>query len=138
MALKEGALRDMRDYKIFAVDFDGTLAVNEFPDIGRPNKDLIKYLIKRKKAGDKIILWTCRVDHWLQEAVDWCKAQGLEFDEVNNNLPEKIEKWGNDTRKIYADIYIDDKAVVPQMYTQPYGVKPGTENFMQSWLQSAT
>lgn len=102
-----------REYKIIAVDFDGTLCENRFPEIGKPNFVLIEGLRELRKAGNKIILWTCRVDHWLEEAVGWCKALGLEFDEVNNNLPEKIEKWGNDTRKIYADIYIDDKAMEP-------------------------
>lgn len=35
--------------------------------------------------------------------------QGLVFDVVNEPLPEQIKRWGNDTRKIYADYYIDDK-----------------------------
>lgn len=35
--------------------------------------------------------------------------QGLVFDAVNEPLPEQIKRWGNDTRKIYADYYIDDK-----------------------------
>ena len=81
-----------REYKIIAVDFDGTLCENRFPEIGKPNFVLIEGLKALRKAGNKIILWTCRVDHWLEEAVGWCKALGLEFDEVNNNLPEKIEK----------------------------------------------
>ena len=110
---REGSDMSEREYKIIAVDFDGTLCENRFPEIGKPNFVLIEGLRELRRAGNKIILWTCRVDHWLEEAVGWCKALGLEFDEVNNNLPEKIEKWGNDTRKIYADIYIDDKAMEP-------------------------
>ena len=102
-----------RGYTSYAVDFDGTLCKNKFPEIGEPNYILIEMLKELRKQGNKIILWTCRVDHWLEEAVGWCKALGLEFDEVNNNLPEKIEKWGNDTRKIYADFYLDDKAIQP-------------------------
>ena len=102
-----------RDYQIYAVDFDGTLCVNKFPEIGKPNFILIEILKELRKQGNKIILYTCRVDHWLEEAVGWCKDHGLEFDAVNANIPEKIEKWGNDTRKIYADYYIDDKAVQP-------------------------
>lgn len=42
-------------------------------------------------------------------AVEWCRLQGLVFDAVNEPLPEQIKRWGNDTRKIYADYYIDDK-----------------------------
>jgi Predicted hydrolases of the HAD superfamily len=100
-----------RDYKIIAVDFDGTLCTDEFPKIGNPNRSLINLLISRKEAGDKVILWTCRVGERLQEAVSWCSQSGLEFDTVNENLPEVIERFGQDTRKIHADIYIDDKAV---------------------------
>lgn len=119
-----------RDYEIYAVDFDGTLAVNKFPEIGEPNKALIDFLKERREAGDKVILYTCRVMHWLKEAVDWCKEQGLEFDAINANIPEKIKEWGNDTRKIYADYYIDDKAITPQMITQPCGLRPGEKDFI--------
>lgn len=99
-----------RNYKIYAVDFDGTLCKDAFPEIGEANYPLINYLIERRQAGDKVILWTCRVRGWLDEAIKWAKSLGLEFDVVNSNLSEQIEKWGNDTRKIYADYYIDDKA----------------------------
>lgn len=109
-----------RGYTIYAVDFDGTLCESVFPDIGAPNMELINHLIKRRKQGNKIILWTCRVNECLQEAVDWCNQFGLEFDAVNENLPEKIEQWGGDTRKIFADVYIDDKAVNKPKYCIPY------------------
>ena len=46
--------------KIIAVDFDGTLCENRYPEIGKPNEKVINYLIKRQKEGDKLILWTCR------------------------------------------------------------------------------
>lgn len=109
-----------RNYTIYAVDFDGTLCVNKFPEIGAPNKALIEHLIKSKEKGNKLILWTCRVAEKLQEAVDWCKAQGLEFDTVNENLPEIIVKFGRNNRKVFADVYIDDKAVNKQKYHIPY------------------
>ena len=43
----------------------------------------------------------------------WCKEHGLEFDYINENVPENVEKWGNDSRKIFAHEYIDDKATNP-------------------------
>lgn len=46
-----------------------------------------------------------------EAAVEWCHGQGLEFDAVNEPLPEQVARWGNDTRKVYADFYIDDKAM---------------------------
>lgn len=62
-----------------------------------------------KAQGHKIILWTSRAGADLENAVEWCRVQGLVFDAVNEPLPEQIKRWGNDTRKIYADYYIDDK-----------------------------
>lgn len=90
-----------RKYTIFTTDFDGTLCESVFPGIGSPNMALINHLTKRRKQGNKIILWTCRCGERLQDAVDWCKMYGLEFDAVNENLPEMIEKYGNDSRKIF-------------------------------------
>lgn len=109
-----------RKYTIYAVDFDGTLAESIFPGIGSPNMALINHLIKRRKRGNKVILWTCRCGERLQEAVEWCKQYGLEFDAVNENLPEMIEWCGNDCRKVAVDVYIDDKAVNKPKYHVPY------------------
>jgi hypothetical protein len=100
-----------RPYKILAVDFDGCLCTNAWPEIGEPNTKLIYRLKFRRAHGDKLILWTCREGESLAKAVEWCKIQGLEFDAVNENLPEMIEMYGNDCRKIGADVYLDDKAM---------------------------
>lgn len=100
-----------RDYQILAVDFDGCLCESKWPEIGAPNTRLIERLKRRVKQGDKLILWTCREGKQLDEAVEWCKAHGLEFDAVNVNLPEMNALYGNDSRKIGADYYIDDKAM---------------------------
>lgn len=94
--------------KIIAVDFDGTLCSNAYPYIGFGNWLLIDYLKAQKKQGAKIILWTCRIGERLNEAVAWCKDAGLIFDAINENLPEIIEAFGSDTRKIFANEYIDD------------------------------
>lgn len=109
-----------RKYTIYAVDFDGTLCESVFPGIGKPNMALISHLIKRRKQGNKVILWTCRVGDRLEEAVRWCKERGLEFDAINDNLSEMVEKWGNQSRKVFADVYIDDKAVNKPKYCIPY------------------
>lgn len=94
---------------IMAVDFDGTLCENKWPDIGKPNTKLIEALQMCKGVGCKLILWTCRHGRELKKIVKWCKEQGLVFDAVNRNLPEVIEYFGSDTRKIFAHRYIDDK-----------------------------
>lgn len=94
---------------IIAVDFDGTLCENKYPKIGEANKELIDYLKKRQENGEKLILWTARNEEQTQQAVKWCKEQGLIFDAVNENLPEIIEAFGGDSRKIFANEYIDDR-----------------------------
>ena len=55
--------------KIIAVDFDGTLCENKWPEIGEANEDMIYYLRKRQAEGDKLILWTCRVGDMLRKAM---------------------------------------------------------------------
>jgi hypothetical protein len=96
--------------KIIAVDFDGTLCSNCYPHIGFPNHMVINYLRAQKRHGAKLILWTCRSGELLESAVSWCKYHELTFDAVNENLPEIIEAFGSDTRKIFANEYIDDLA----------------------------
>ena len=94
---------------IYAIDFDNTLAVTRFPEIIGPNKKMIAFTKAVKAQGHKIILWTSRAGEDLENAVAWCHEQGIQFDAVNGPLPEQIKRWGNDTRKIYADFYIDDR-----------------------------
>ena len=95
--------------KVIAVDFDGTLCENEWPGIGAANQDLIEYLQNQQDRGVKLILWTCRSGVRLDEAITWCEQHYLRFDAVNENLPELIERFGEDTRKIFADESIDDR-----------------------------
>ena len=103
------------NYNIIAVDFDGTLCAECFPYIGEPNLPLICALLEQKRLGKKLILWTCRCGDRLSEAVEWCAHQGLTFDAVNENLPEIIALYGSDSRKITADLYIDDKSALPAL-----------------------
>ena len=103
---------DKKRPKIIAVDFDGTLCENRWPEIGAENTPIIKELIQHREDGDKLILYTCRTGNLLDAAVLWCKARGLEFDALNENLPEQIWDFGGDCRKIYADEYWDDKSVI--------------------------
>ena len=100
--------------KVIAVDFDGTLSFGQWPEVGPPNDKLVRFLQDRQGLGDKLILWTCRVGKELTMAVEWCKQQGLTFDAVNDNLPEVIDLYGSNSRKVSCDYYIDDKAILAQ------------------------
>ena len=99
------------DYtEVYAVDFDRTLNLaQKYPELGKPNMKLIEILIGCRAAGDKVILWTCREGQLLADAVKYCRKYGLEFDAINDNIQENKERWGNNTRKIFADFYIDDR-----------------------------
>lgn len=110
------------NFKIIAVDFDGTLCENKYPDIGEANIELMKYLInERYNKGTKVVLWTCRAGRKLKEAIRWCKKQGLCFDAVNNNIREATKMFGKNTRKIFAHEYIDDRA--SKKFKLPYKSK---------------
>ncbi|MBR0410288.1 MAG: hypothetical protein IJI25_04685 [Eubacterium sp.] len=98
---------------ILAVDFDGTLSFGEWPATGPANEELISFLLWRQEEGDRLILWTCRAGEALEAAVEWCRRQGLVFDAVNDNLPEIVDQYGENSRKITSDYYIDDRAVKP-------------------------
>lgn len=99
--------------KIIAVDFDGTLCEDKFPAIGEPRTDVIESLLKEQQAGASLILWTCRRGEDLTAAVYWCASHGLKFEAINENLFSNVAQFGGDTRKVYADEYWDDKAVLP-------------------------
>lgn len=96
-------------YKIIGVDFDGTLSIGGiYPGIGKPNKELIEYVLEQQKQGAYLILITMREGKPLDKAVEWCKKQGIEFDAVNDNLDFMKMFFKNNPRKIYCSEYIDD------------------------------
>lgn len=96
---------------VIAVDFDGTITEeNSYPNIGIIIISFVEWLKERQKLGDKLILWTCRTGDLLLDAIRVCKDHRLIFDAINENLCEKYADK-NVSRKIIADLYIDDRAV---------------------------
>jgi hydroxymethylpyrimidine pyrophosphatase-like HAD family hydrolase len=94
-----------------AVDFDGTIVEHKYPKIGKLMPFAIETLIELQKQGYQLILWTYRAGKYLDEAVEFCKERGLEFYAVNKNNPDEILDETNTSRKIYADLYIDDRNI---------------------------
>jgi molybdenum cofactor biosynthesis enzyme MoaA len=101
---------------VIAVDFDGTLCEHKFPNIGEIkeiHQKVIEHIREAKQHGAEIILWTCREDlaerKYLTEAVEWCKENNIPIDYVNEYHMRGFAGFA--TRKVCADIYIDDKAV---------------------------
>ena len=97
---------------IIAVDFDGVLCEDEFPGIGQPRCAMIAMIKRLINMKHEVILWTSRTDAELEAAKQWCLNWGLDFASINENAPSNIEKYKskypNGTRKVYADVYIDD------------------------------
>lgn len=109
---------------IIGLDFDGTCACHEFPEIGQEVPYCIDVLKKMQAAGAKIVLNTMRSDmperKYLTEAVEWLKERGIELYGVNNNPDQN--SWTS-SPKVYANIYIDDAALgapvcIPEGFTQ--------------------
>ena len=96
--------------KIIAVDFDGTIVEHKYPEIGPEMLFAFSTLRELKKKGHRLILWTYRDGPLLDEAVQYCLKNGIEFYAVNENYPGET-KEDQGSRKIYADIYIDDRNI---------------------------
>ena len=104
-------------YPYVAVNFDGTLCENAFPEIGEPKERCIEYVKRLAEKGSKIILHTCRENgtrKLLDEAVTFCNEHGIPLYAVNENPDNQHDEYGlriEKRRNPYADLYIDDKAV---------------------------
>lgn len=94
---------------IIAIDFDGTIVEHRYPKIGEEipfATQTLKMLIAEKH---QLILWTVREGELLKEALDWCKERGVEFYAVNRDYPEELDSHNGFSRKVKADIFIDDR-----------------------------
>lgn len=93
-----------------AVDFDGTIVEHTYPKIGKDLLFAFETLKELQKQDHQLILWTYRSGKELDEAVEYCKSKGIEFYAINCSYPGEVY---NDSlsRKIDADIYIDDRNI---------------------------
>lgn len=94
-----------------AIDFDGTIVENRYPEIGTEMPFATDTLKMLQHDKHKLILWTVREGDLLDEAVEWCKKRGVEFYAVNKDYPEEQSNHANYSRKIKADLFIDDRNV---------------------------
>jgi hypothetical protein len=94
-----------------AVDFDGTIVEHKYPEIGKEILFAFDTLRALQKQKHQLILWTYRTGKELQEAVEFCRQNGIEFYAVNKSYPEEEFDEYLSSRKIEADIFIDDRNV---------------------------
>ncbi len=94
---------------VIAVDFDGTIVEDRYPRIGKPKRFAFETLRELQRRGHLLILWTYRTGKLLEEAVEFCRKNGVEFYAVNANSPDEEFDPQTVSRKILADVYIDDR-----------------------------
>ena len=114
----------MSDKLYVAVDFDGTIATHEYPEIGTPVPYALETLKELNELGHKIILLTMRGHKpyiqkltneageiieikrdTLQEAIDYLTVNGVKLYAVNEN---PTQKYWTSSQKVYANIFVDD------------------------------
>ncbi len=96
--------------KVIAIDFDGTIVEHKYPAIGKEMLFAFATIKELQKKGHKLILWTIRTGDMLEEAVEFCRKNGVEFYAVNKNYPEE-ELTQTTSRKLNADVFIDDRSL---------------------------
>lgn len=111
---------------IIAVDFDGVLCESKFPEIGPPRYKVISLVRELIDQGHEVVLWTTRNGAELEAAVKWCHDRGLHFCAINEPAPSNAAEYAKvypiQSRKIYADVYIDDhnlECIYYDIITQP-------------------
>lgn len=99
----------MQNSKLIAVDFDGTIAEDAYPKIGRAKMFAFETLRKLQEDGHRLILWTYRHGQTLEDAVEFCRQNGIEFYAINNSFAGEVFDPNKASRKLNADIFIDDR-----------------------------
>ena len=123
---------------IIAVDFDGTIVTHEYPNIGEELPFATETLRMLIRDHHRVILWSVREGKLLQDAIDWCRARGVEFYAVNRDYPEEEKEKNNHySRKLKADYFIDDRGIggLPD-WGQIYQIISQGKSYRQLLLES--
>ena len=92
-----------------AVDFDGTIVEHRYPKIGEEIPFATETLKILAQERHKLILWTVREGELIEEAIEWCRQRGVFFYSVNKDYPEEEKSHNGFSRKLKADLFIDDR-----------------------------
>jgi len=99
-----------KDTLLIAIDFDGTIVEDAYPNIGKPQLFAFETMKRLQNDGHRLILWTYRCGSKLNNAIEFCQQNGIEFYAINNSFPNE-EYDGKESRKIAADLFIDDRNI---------------------------
>lgn len=99
-------------HKYFAIDFDGTIAYDAYPNIGKLIPGAKETMAKIKELGGEIVIWTCRTHQAKEDAKKFLDDNGIIYDKFNEPFDANVNEYGGDhARKIFADVYIDDRSI---------------------------
>ena len=104
---------------VIAVDFDGTIVTNEYPDVGRVvplAKEVINML---GENGHRCFLYTMRDGKSLEDAIECCRINGINMVGYN-----KSPRQFSSSPKQYGSYYIDDSSIGCPLSHNPYIKKP--------------
>jgi hypothetical protein len=107
-----GLVRLSAKKKVLAVDFDETIAEKaEYPKIGKPMEGVREGLLAFRKAGWRILIYTCRLNGHN------ARGGSEEYQKNKHDLKAWLSKhkvpydgfaeWSDG--KVFADLYLDDK-----------------------------
>lgn len=146
------------DYKkVICVNFDDTICLNDWPNIGAEIPFAIDVLKRLAENGHKLILHTQRDENYpicskelkkyaqevennesatyvdiLTPAIEFCEERGLEFYDVNTNSNWE-DYTGDECRRVYCDFFIDSRAIASQLLK--FTTKRGKEYKFINWFK---
>lgn len=98
---------------IIAIDFDGTIVEDRFPEIGKMIDGAREVINRLYEEGYEIIIWSCRTRVDKARAIECLAKNGIRYHRFNESSLVNLKQYNNvDTRKVYADLYIDDKGLM--------------------------
>lgn len=101
-------------YKHIAIDWDGTIVEDgAYPKAGEFKTHAVDVLKRIIAEGGEIAIWTCRNGEEQESAIiDKLIAEGIYNFTFNKPFDHFTNIYGGDNaRKIFADVYIDDRAI---------------------------
>jgi len=98
---------------VFAIDFDGTIVEDKYPEIGKLRPGAKRVINKLYEKGHTIIIWTCRCNQNREILdkeimIDFLLLNKIKYHKINDN-PDCV--YFGCYPKIYYNYIIDDKQI---------------------------
>lgn len=103
---------EYQKYKSITIAYDFDDTVYDFHKKGRTYNIIIKLLQDLKSINCYLVCWTGNQDH--EFVKDYLNNNRVPFDSINENPPF----YKSESRKVYANAYLDDRAGLVQVATE--------------------